>query len=103
KETVSRNTDKVIGGDGGGPNRPRSLPQRAGRDEGPVPGHPVLGPDREGQARRTMRWKPALNAFATTLRRPLAGSRNLLMKTSGNTVRMKAGSWGGLTLGNTDT
>jgi hypothetical protein len=32
----------------------------------------------------TMRWKPALNAFAITLRRPLPVGRDLLTKTTGN-------------------
>ena len=45
---------------------PRALPDRAGRAEVPVPGHPIPGPDRAGRTRWTMRWKPALNAFAIT-------------------------------------
>ena len=31
-----------------------------------LPGHPVTGPTGKGKARWTMRWKPALNAFAIT-------------------------------------
>ena len=50
---------------------PRSLPHRTGRDEVPVSGHPILDPTGKGQTRWTMRWKPALNAFATTS--PTAG------------------------------
>ena len=45
---------------------PRPLPDRAGRVEVSVPGDPIPGPHRAGRARWTMRWKPALNAFAIT-------------------------------------
>ena len=44
----------------------RALPDRAGRAELPLPGHPIPRPGREGRARWAMRWKPALNAFAIT-------------------------------------
>jgi hypothetical protein len=47
---------------------------------------PLLDPTGVGRARWTMRWKPALNAFAINLRRPIPGRRNLLMETAGNTV-----------------
>lgn len=44
----------------------RSLPDRAGSPEVPLPGNPGTGPRRQGRARWAMRWKPALNAFAIT-------------------------------------
>ena len=45
---------------------PRALPDRAGRLEVSVSGHQIPRPHRQGRARWTMRWKPALNAFAIT-------------------------------------
>jgi putative transposase len=56
---------------------PRALPHRAGRDEVPLPGHPLSGPKGTGQTRWAMRCKPALNAFAITFadRTPAAESR----------------------------
>ena len=45
-----------------------------------------LDPTGVGRARWTMRWKPALECVRNHLRRPIPGSRNLLMKTAGNTV-----------------
>ncbi len=45
---------------------PRPLPDRTGRVEVPLPSHPLPGPTGQGRARWTMRWKPALNAFAIT-------------------------------------
>ncbi len=49
------------GGQGPGP-----LPDRAGRVEVSVPCHQIPRPHRTRRARWTMRWKPALNAFAIT-------------------------------------
>jgi hypothetical protein len=37
--------------------RPRSLPQRAGRTEMPVSGHPIPGPDRRRRGTMVIRWK----------------------------------------------
>ena len=65
---------------------PRALPDRAGRAEVPLPGHPIPGPHRARQAR----WAHALEAGAQRvrdhLRRPLPGRRDLLTKNAGNTV-----------------
>jgi transposase-like protein len=44
----------------------RPLPDGPGRTQMPLPGHPRPRPHRRGRARWTMRWKPALNAFAIT-------------------------------------
>ncbi|MDT5133608.1 MAG: putative transposase [Mycobacterium sp.] len=45
-----------------------------------------LDPTGVGRARWTVRWKPALNAFAITFGDRFPGSRDLLMETAGNTV-----------------
>jgi hypothetical protein len=43
----------------------------------PLPGDPLADPTGTGRTRWTVRWKPALNAFAIAF---------LLAKTAGNTV-----------------
>src|SRR5665213_1090525 len=45
---------------------PQPLPHRAGSVEVALPGDPITRPHRHRRARWTMRWKPALNAFAIT-------------------------------------
>ena len=48
----------------------------------PLPGHPdCWTATGKGQARWTMRWKTSAERLRHHLRRPLAGSRNLRMKT----------------------
>ena len=54
---------------------PRTLPQRAGRAEVCLHGDHVPGPHRQGQARWTMRWKTALNAFDITFDGRLSAGR----------------------------
>ena len=58
-----------------GCHRRWALPHRAGRAQDALPGHPRTGPQRHGQARWTMPWKPALNAFAVTFADRNAGRR----------------------------
>ena len=58
-----------------GCHRRWALPHRAGRAQDALPGHPRTGPQRHGQARWTMPWKPALNAFAVTFADRSAGRR----------------------------
>ena len=45
-----------------------------------------LDPTGQGRARWTMRWKPALNAFAITFADRFPAAEDLLMETAGNTV-----------------
>src|SRR4051794_21552903 len=65
---------------------PRALPDRAGRDEVPLPGHPAPGPDRERPGTMDDEVEASPERVRHHLPRPLAGSRNLLMKTARNTV-----------------
>ena len=65
---------------------PRALPDRAGGDEVSLPGHPVPGPHREGPGTMDDEVEASPERVRHHLRRPLAGSRDLLMKTAGNTV-----------------
>ena len=65
---------------------PRTLPDRAGRHEVSLPGHPVPGPNRERPGTMDHEVETSAERVRHDLRRPLAGSRNLLMKTAGNTV-----------------
>src|SRR5215212_2588437 len=69
-----------------GGQSPRPLPHRAGRDEMSLPGHPIPGPDRERPDTMDHEMEAGAQRVRHHLRRPLAGSRNLLMKTAGNTV-----------------
>ncbi|OZG65113.1 transposase [Bifidobacterium aquikefiri] len=45
-----------------------------------------LDPTGKGQVRWVTRWKPALNAFAFPLRRPLARRQGTIMKTTSYTL-----------------
>jgi transposase-like protein len=45
-----------------------------------------LDPTGKGRARWAMRWKPALDAFSITFRRPVPGRRDLLTNNAGNTL-----------------
>ena len=65
---------------------PRTLPHRAGRAEMPLPGDPIPGPHRTGQGTMDHAVEASAQRVRDHLRRPLAGSRDLLMKTAGNTV-----------------
>lgn len=69
-----------------GRESPRPLPDRTGRDEMPVSGHPIPGPDRERPDTMDHEVETSAERVRHHLRRPLAGSRNLLMTTAGNTV-----------------
>src|SRR5215211_5131384 len=51
-----------------------------------LPGHPIPGPDRERPDTMDHEVEAGAQRVRHHLRRPLAGSRNLLMKTAGNTV-----------------
>ncbi len=64
----------------------RPLPDRASRHEMPVPGHQIPGPHRARQGTMDHTVEASAQRVRYHLRRPLAGSRNLLMKTAGNTV-----------------
>jgi transposase-like protein len=65
---------------------PRPLPDRASRHEMSLPGHQIPGPHRARQATMDHALEASAQRVRHHLRRPLAGSRNLLMKTAGNTV-----------------
>ena len=65
---------------------PRPLPNRTDRTEMPLPGHPIAGPNRERPGTMDDEVETSAERVRLHLRRPLAGSRNLLMKTAGNTV-----------------
>ena len=69
------------GGAGTGP-----LPHRAGRVEVPVSGHQITRPHRTRQGTMDHEVEASTQRVRDHLRRPLAGSRDLLMKTAGNTV-----------------
>ena len=69
-----------------GSQGPRPLPDRAGRDEVPVPGHQVPRPDWARQGTMDHEVEAGAQRVRDHLRRPLAGSRNLLIETAGNTV-----------------
>jgi putative transposase len=45
---------------------PRALPVRTSSPQVSLFSNPITRPNRAGRARWTMRWKPALNAFANT-------------------------------------
>jgi len=64
----------------------RPLPDRASRHEMPVPGDQIPGPHRARQGTMDHAVEASAQRVRHHLRRPLAGSRNLLMKTAGNTV-----------------
>ena len=65
---------------------PGPLPDRAGRAEVPVPGHQIPRPHRTRQGTMDDAVEARAQRVRDHLRRPLAGSRDLLMKTAGNTV-----------------
>ena len=69
-----------------GDQGPRPLPDRAGRAEVPLPGHPIPGPDRRRQGTMDDAVEASAERVRDHLRRPIPGRRNLLMKTAGNTV-----------------
>ena len=63
------------------------LPVRAGRDQVPVPGHPVPGPDRHRADKMGHAMEAGPERIRCHLRRPVPGRRDLLTMTAGNTVR----------------
>src|SRR5271168_1702525 len=69
-----------------GDQSPGALPLRAGRAEMSVPGHPISGPDRYGQGTMDTAVEASAQCVRDHLRRPIPGSRDLLMETAGNTV-----------------
>ena len=87
--------------------RPRSLPDRAGRPEVPVPGDHEPGPHRPGTPALEHRWKAALDAFDCCLsagpnnnrgrsysgkvnRRPSTGTWPLMSSAPGRSSRMSS-------------
>ena len=63
-----------------------ALPDRASSDEVPVSGHQVTPPDRARQDTMDHEAEDSAQRVRDHLRRLLASSRDLLMKTAGNTV-----------------
>ncbi len=72
----------AVGGLAGGQGL-RALPHQTGRDEVPLPRHPLPGPDRKGPGTMDHEVEGGAERVRRHLHRPLAGSRNLLMKTVG--------------------
>ncbi len=64
---------------------PRPLPLQAGRDEVSVSGHAFARPDRSGQGTMDNAVEASAQRVRDHIRRPIPGSRNLLMETAGNT------------------
>ncbi len=58
----------------------------AGRAEVPISSDPISGPDRRRQGTMDDAAETRVECVCNHLRRPIPGSRNLLMKTAGNTV-----------------
>ncbi len=69
-----------------GGQSPRPLPDRASRPEMPVPGHQIPGPHRARQNTMDHAMETRAQRVRHHLRRPLAGTRDLLKETAGNTV-----------------
>ena len=69
-----------------GDQGPRPLPDRAGRAEVPLPGHPIPGPHRAGPGTMDHALEASAQRVRHHLRRPIPGRRNLLTETAGNTV-----------------
>ena len=69
-----------------GDQGPRALPLRAGRTEMPLSGDPISGPDRRRQGTMDDAVEASAQCVRDHLRRPIPGSRDLLMETAGNTV-----------------
>ena len=69
-----------------GDQGPRPLPLRAGRAEMPLPGDPIAGPDRGRPGTMDDAVEASAERVRDHLRRPIPGSRDLLMETAGNTV-----------------
>jgi hypothetical protein len=65
---------------------PRSLPERAGGVEMPLPGHPISGPHRHRSGTMDHAVEASAERVRDHLRRPIPGRRNLLMETAGNTI-----------------
>ena len=65
---------------------PRALPDRAGRAEVPLPGHPITGPDRARPGTMDDALEASPQRVRDHLRRPLPGRRDLLTEQCGNTV-----------------
>jgi putative transposase len=65
---------------------PRPLPLRASCAEMAVPGNPISRPDRRWQGTMDDAVETSAQRVRDHLRRPIPGSRNLLMETAGTTV-----------------
>src|SRR6202012_1009339 len=65
---------------------PRPLPQRAGRIEVSLPGHPITRPHRPRPGTMDHTVEASAQRVRDHLRRPIPGRRRLLMETAGNTV-----------------
>jgi putative transposase len=74
----------------------RAFPVRTGRADVPLPGHPVPGPHRPGQGTMGDAVEASAQRVRDHLRRPVPGSRNLLMNTAGNTNLLNLGGVRGL-------
>ena len=68
----------------GGPS-PRALPDRAGRAEVPVPGHPIPRPHRTGPSTMDQALEARSQRLRHHLRRPLPGRREVLTENAGYT------------------
>ncbi len=66
KVICSTNAIESLNAPAGGQSRPAAISGRAGRAEVPLLVTRSLDPTATGRTRWTMRWKPALNAFAIT-------------------------------------
>ena len=65
---------------------PRPLPLRTGRDEMPLPGHPITRPHRARQGTMGDALEASTERVLDHLRRPIPGRGDLLTDDAGNTV-----------------
>ena len=70
----------------GAQSSPRPLPLRTGRDEMPLPGHPITRPHRARQGTMGDALEAGAERVLDHLRRPIPGRGDLLTDDAGNTV-----------------